>query len=128
MLAQILGTTLETGHKAGPLTGKPSPNMIREMIRQARQKFVENSMIYVEKHLDSVRAAYAAGEFDTVMTHSEWALEHMSDGDGERLIEPVKQVAAAAPADAGPRVMIGVQVGGVKTQPQITVGDVEDGN
>lgn len=86
------------------------PEVLRQAIEAAREAFITRATVYVEKHLDSVRAAYAAGEFDTAARHAEWAIEHLGTKEGMLLEKPE----VVAGPGGGPRVMVGVKIGGIR--------------
>jgi hypothetical protein len=89
-------------------------------IKAAQIAFTEKAATYAELHLKAVRAAYAAGEFDTAARHAEWAMEKIGTKN-LRLIEmPDKKTGDGD----GPRIMVGVKIGG--QQPVVIDGDTGD--
>lgn len=96
---------------------------VRTMIEKAQTKFRSKAERYVEVHLEATEAALRRGtdrSLEVATKASQWAIEKMS-GEGARIIEPA---AVVGPGQLGPRVMIGVKIGGMKhndAQPTIDV-------
>lgn len=96
----------------GPEDGKGlvinTERSLKQLIRKAREKFAENAGLYVDMHRGAVSAALETGEFETAIKAAQWAMENLGE-DEERIIQkPMERTAE------GPRVLIGVQVGGMK--------------
>lgn len=89
-----------------------SPDVIKSIVVQAREQLQSNALSYVASHRKSVEQALAAQDFDIARKGSEWAIEHISardaDGKVERIVEKVEAESTA------PRVMIGIQLGGLR--------------
>lgn len=82
---------------------------------KAREKFAANASNYVDIHKAAVDLALANDDPDVARKGAEWAIEHMSarhsDGKVERIIE------AAATQDTQPKIMIGINLGGLGALP-----------
>jgi len=103
-----------------------SKEAVRSMIEEAQEAFRANASRYVEVHMKATEEALAHGSMDgkeIAMKGAQWAIERMS-GEGARIIEP--KVTDAG--QGGPRVMIGIRVGGVDAtkEPVIDVSATED--
>lgn len=85
-----------------------NPETIKQLVLQARDQFIDNAKLYVEVHAKSVQSAYANGEFDTALRGSQWAMENLSS-EGVGVIEAANK----AGPDSGPKVVIGVNLGGM---------------
>lgn len=85
-----------------------NPETIKSLILKARDRFTDNAKVYIEVHAKSVQSAYANGQFDTAATHAEWAMENISS-EGVSIID----AASKKGTNEGPRVVIGVNLGGV---------------
>lgn len=101
--------TIEEVKVLGKLFTK-HPDALRLAMEAARNAFLANAEIYIEKHRDSVRAAYAAGDYDTAARHAEWAIERLGTKQGMLLEQPSAQTNSGN----GPRILIGVNMGGIK--------------
>lgn len=85
-----------------------NPETIKQLVLQARDQFIDNAKLYVEVHAKAVQSAYHNGEFDTALRGSQWAMENLSS-EGVGVIE----AASKAGPDSGPKVVIGVNLGGM---------------
>jgi hypothetical protein len=88
-----------------------SPEVIRDLIQDARVTFATRAPRYVDIHLRATEEALASGTvtgLDTALKASQWAIERIA-ADGARVIDPTKAVASS-----GPRIVIGVEVGLIK--------------
>jgi len=103
-----------------------SKEAVKSMIEDAQAKFRENAEFYVDAHKASVQRALSSGTIaglEVAQKGSQWAIERTS-AEGARIIEK----ASADVSGAGPRVMIGIQVGGLdatKAPPAIDVTATE---
>jgi hypothetical protein len=103
-----------------------SKEAVKSLIEDAQAKFRENAEFYVDAHRASVQRALASGTIaglEVAQKGSQWAIERTS-ADGARIIEKSNVDAGLT----GPRVMIGIQVGGLdatKAQPVIDVTATE---
>lgn len=84
------------------------PEAMKLAIEAAREAFINNAQLYIEKHRDAVRAAYAAGEFDIAAKHAEWAIERLGTKEGMLLEQPKVEMASS-----GPRILVGINMGGI---------------
>lgn len=90
-----------------------SPAAIKSMIEKAQESFRSKAQRYVDVHMEATELALAGGTvagLEVAQKGAQWALERMS-GEGVRLIEPKPGQGEGGPA--GPRVMIGIQLGGL---------------
>jgi len=88
-----------------------SPEVVKELIQDARVTFAKRAPRYVDIHLRATEKALASGTaagLDTALKASQWAMERIA-ADGARVIDPPK-----ASASSGMRVIVGVAVGGIK--------------
>lgn len=86
---------------------------VKAMVEQARENFVASAEYYVEAHKRAVDTALTNGDsksLEVAVRGSQWAMENMSI-EGTRIVE--KAVADAG----GTKIMIGVQIGGLKDIP-----------
>jgi len=90
-----------------------SKDAVRSMIEDAKAQFQGNAGRYVEIHKAATEAALVQGSvagLEVAQKGAQWALERVS-GEGTRVIDK----AAAESGPVGPRVMIGIKVGGTDT-------------
>lgn len=90
-----------------------SPAAIKGMIEKAQLSFREKAERYVDIHITATERALENGSIaglEVAQKGSQWALERMS-GEGVRVIEPKPGQGEGGPA--GPRVLIGIQLGGL---------------
>ena len=99
-----------------------SMDAIRTMIERARENFQTHGEFYVAAHKQAVEAALTAEDrfgnpnshaLDAAMRGSQWAMENLS-AEGVRIVEPLK----AATGPTGPRILVGIQIGGLKEKDQ----------
>lgn len=121
MVAQVVqdfpGEVGPTQVKALATTLKRTKEAVKAMIDQARENFVSEAESYVNIHKQVVTTALANGDaksLDVALKGSQWALENIGS-DGSRVIE----VAKAGPG--GTKVMVGIQIGGMRTPETIVV-------
>lgn len=101
-----------------------STEVVKQVIEGAQDKFRENADFYVQSHRDAVADALANGDAKSLgvaAAASQWAIERIS-AEGTRIIEKSN----AESGNHGPRVMIGIQVGGLDATkaPAVTVTEV----
>lgn len=100
-----------------------SKDAVKSMIEDAQEKFRANADFYVETHKAATQAALNMGSvagLEVATKSSQWAMERIS-GEGARIVE--KAGAEAGPA--GPRVMIGIRVGGIDATKPVDVTATE---
>jgi hypothetical protein len=85
-----------------------SKTAIKELIDDAQSKFRANADFYVDMHRKAVQRAHNDGNQDAAMKGAQWAMERLS-AEGSHIIEPK----VAEQGGQGPRVMIGIKVGGL---------------
>lgn len=98
-------------------TLKRTKEAVKAMIEQARENFVSTAESYVDIHKKVVDAALANGDaksLDVALKGSQWALENIGS-DGTRIIE------AAKTGPSGTRVMVGIQIGGLREPGTVVV-------
>ncbi len=88
---------------------KRTPEAIHKLILDAREKFIENAMGYVDKHKLAVEKALEKGDFDVAARHSEWAMERMAH-EGVTMLEAVQ----IDKKDGGPKIVVGINMGGMQ--------------
>lgn len=88
-----------------------TPDMIRTLVEQARESFVEGAPDYVRIHKQAVTDALALGDskaLQVAVQGSQWAIEKIS-AEGARIIDK----------DLGPsgsRIMVGIKIGGLNIE------------
>lgn len=86
------------------------------LIHEARERLVDNSKFYVDAHKVAVAQALASDTvagIEQALKGTQWALEHIS-GEGQGVLE----ANSGGGGNSGPRVMIGVNIGGMR-EPQV---------
>lgn len=100
----------------------------RDLLRQKAEEILN-------EYLDVVQKAKDAGNYEVAAESLQWLIEHMpSEEDGTRAIDTSvdKQQKQVEKADSGPRIQIGIQVGGTgklgakaqKTLPEATDAEI----
>ena len=100
-----------------------APETIKAMIAEAQEHFLAHAEYYVQAHREAVEKGLEIGDAKGLMVAqqgAEWAMEHLRYR-GEQVIEP-----PAPDRATGPRILVGVQVGGIK-DPHTTVRLVSQG-
>jgi hypothetical protein len=103
-----------------------SKAVVKELIEDAQDKFRANAEFYVDMHRKAVEAAHVAGDQDVAMKGAQWAIERVS-AEGAHIIEPK----VAEQTGQGPRVMIGIKVGGLdatkgnETLPEVSITEIK---
>ena len=93
------------------LTMRRSPDTVRHLIAEAKLHLGEAVEHYVDVHRQAVDTALANGDaksLEVAVRGSQWAMENIAV-DGVRVIEQ------ASKTPTGPRIMIGVRIGGANT-------------
>jgi hypothetical protein len=83
-----------------------SKAVIKTLIEEARDSFVEQADRYVQIHREAVEGALESGDHEQAIKGSQWYLEHVSS-EGARIVDK----AAAGPA--GTKIMLGISLGGM---------------
>jgi hypothetical protein len=88
------------------------PSAIADVIKIARERLQENAGKYVDLHIDAAMQALATNEVDVARKAAEWAIEKISarSEDGSR----VSIVDTNVNESSGPKIMIGIALGGMK--------------
>lgn len=92
-----------------------SPAVVKELVQDARERFVEQAEHYVTIHRRAVDGALESGDYEEARKGSEWYLTHVS-GAGERIVDKN--------ADSGPqgtKILVGIRVGGISANDQTVV-------
>lgn len=98
---------------------------VKSMIEAAREDFAVEASFYVAAHKTSVQRAldvtnkdgeHDAKALDVAARASQWALENLS-AEGVRVVDKP----SAGKGDTGPRIMVGINVGGLNTKPTVEV-------
>ncbi len=101
-------------------TIKRTKEAVKEMILQAKENFVSEAESYVALHKKVVEAAYANGDaksLDVAAKGAQWAIENIG-AEGTRIIEAAKTV------PQGMKLLIGVNIGGLREPGKIESGKV----
>ncbi len=98
-----------------------SKTAVKEMIEDAQDKFRANADFYVEMHRRSVEQAFEGRDSEVAMKGAQWAMERLT-GEGARIIEPK---AGEQTNNQGPRVMIGVRIGGLDATKDLSVTAID---
>lgn len=85
-----------------------TPETVAALIETAKARALDHLDDYVEIHYRTTQQAEQAGEFATALKGAEWAMEHLGSA-GARVVERETK------GEAGPRIQIGIQLGGLKT-------------
>jgi hypothetical protein len=114
------------GEVAGPqvaalaTTLKRTKEAVKAMIEQAKENFVSEAESYVKIHKQVVEAALANGDaksLDVAAKGAQWAIENIG-AEGTRIIE------AAKTTPQGMKLLIGVNIGGLREPGTIETGKV----
>jgi hypothetical protein len=101
-----------------------SKDAVKQMVVEARENFAAEADFYVTSHKKSVERAlnvtnkegeYDAKALDVAARASQWALENLS-AEGQRVVDKP----SAGKGDSGPRIMVGVSIGGLNTPAVVT--------
>lgn len=99
-------------------------------VRVARELLREKAEDILNEYLDVMKKASDAGDYETASKGYQWLIEHMpEDDEGKRMIDGHVDKAKQIEAPSGPRVQIGIQVGGVqqpKALPVVTSETIND--
>jgi hypothetical protein len=103
---------------------------VKEMVVRAREDFSASADFYVKSHKTSVERALNVtnreGEhdpkaLDVAARASQWALENLS-AEGQRIVDKP----SAGKGDMGPRIMVGINIGGLNTKPAAEVIEISN--
>jgi len=94
-------------------------------VKIARELLREQADTILKDYLDVVSKARDAGEYETAAKALQWLIEHMpSEDDGTRILDTgIDKEVKPQQQDNRPAIQIGIQVGGVAPQKQLTVTD-----
>ena len=97
-------------------------------VRVARELLKEKSEDILKEYLDVVQQAKVAGDYESAYKALQWLIEHMpADDDGSRLVEQsVDKKQEASQQQTGPAIQIGIAVGGLCPQRQISLKKPEE--
>jgi hypothetical protein len=102
-----------------------SKDAVKGMVQKAREDFNASADFYVKSHKVAVKRALTSmnkeGEhdpkaLDVAARASQWALESLS-AEGQRVVDKP----SATKGDSGPRIMVGVSIGGLNTPAAVDV-------
>ncbi len=86
-----------------------SKDVTKSLIEDAKDALIDNTKRYVTIHMQATEAALEDGSpkaLDVATKAAQWALENIGES-GTKVVE------AATKADAGPRVLVGIRIGGM---------------
>ena len=86
-----------------------SPEAIKALIADARERFTAKAGRYVDIHAQATEDALkngTVGGLETALKGSQWAIERISQ-DGARLVDK------AADTNTGTKIIVGIQMGGI---------------
>jgi len=85
-------------------------------VQEAREALRQKAMETWQKYMTLADTAIAAGDFETAEKVMRYVLDHMpADPDGTRLLDPSIDKAPDKKQLEGPKVQIGVMIGGVNS-------------
>ena len=96
---------------------------IKTLIEDAQESFRENAGFYVDAHRKATESALTHGSIaglEVAQKGAQWAIERMS-GEGARIIEPKVE----GGNQGGPRVMVGIRVGGLDATKELSVTSID---
>ena len=99
-------------------TLRRTKEMVRRLVEEAKESFVESAVDYVRIHKQATDAALASGTvagLEVAVGASQWAMENLS-AEGARIIDK-----AAGKGSGSPVINVGVKIGGMNEQPVIGV-------
>lgn len=106
-----------------------SKEAVKDMVVRAREEFNASADFYVLSHKQSVERAlnvttkegeYDPKALDVAARASQWAMENLS-AEGQRLVDKP----AAGKGEMGPRIMVGINLGGMNTKPTVETAVLE---
>lgn len=118
VVAEVPGGLMPQEQQALATALRRPKELVIAAIDEAYEKLAGRSVQYVDLHYKAAEQAIAEGDNETAGKLAQWAIEHIGSGS-HRIVE--KSVAPEATS----RVIIGVQIGGVKTPIVPTVIDAE---
>lgn len=89
-----------------------SKDVTKRLIEEAKDKLVDSTERYVDIHRQTVETALSNGDaksLEVALKGSQWAMEHISQ-DGTRVVDK----AGSGGGNSGTKVLIGVQIGGLR--------------
>lgn len=107
----------EVQTQALAITLNRNPDTIKEIIISAREKLQANAEHYVDVHRLAADQALAQGDIDVARKAAEWAISKISKRDDDGTVHRIVEVDDATNSNSGPRVMIGIALGGMATKP-----------
>lgn len=83
-------------------------------MQAARELLQKRALELVEEHIDTINEARADGKYEFALEAQRWLIDHIADDEGTRLVDPsTDKVKVEEKMDAGPKIQIGIQLGGV---------------
>ncbi len=92
---------------------------IKEVVENARDRFVEQTDRYVDIHRQATEGALDTDDFKTAQLGAQWFLENVA-AEGARMIDKAK-----VEAPKGTQIMIGIRMGGTTEALKTPVIEVE---
>ena len=86
-----------------------TPQVTKRLLTEARDKFIASAGHYVDVHKQAIDTALANGDpksLEVAVRGSQWAMENASEGS-TRIVDK------SSPESAGPRVLVGIKIGGL---------------
>lgn len=105
-----------------------SKDAVKGMVQAAREDFNASADFYVKSHKQAVDRAlnvtnplgeHDAKALDVAARASQWAMENMS-AEGQRIVDKP----TAGKSDMGPRIMVGINLGGLNAKPAVDVVEI----
>jgi hypothetical protein len=96
---------------------------IGNKVRKVREALREKAEELLAMYLEVVMEARAAGEHQVALESIKWLMDHIPEEDGERVFDPsVDKTKQVETGQSGPRIQIGIALGGVnqKSLPEVT--------
>lgn len=99
------------------LSAKDRPRSLAyAKLTEARSKLQAKASDLVEAYMTTIQASIKKGDYEVALKAIQWALVHMPEEDGLRVIEnPVDKIKTEG-GGGGPSITIGVALGGVTTR------------
>lgn len=87
-------------------------------VQAARDALRERADSLITEYLDIAKQAKAAGDYESAYKALQWLIEHApGDADGSRVVDvSVDKKPQREEQQVGPRIQIGIQLGGVKAK------------
>jgi len=97
---------------------KRSTEAIKSMIEDAKETLASHAPDYVQIHKDATQQALADKDYSTAARAAEWALENITH-------QGVSVIEAKDTRPQAPKVMVGINIGGLTMPQQIEAESIE---